>query len=80
MREESDAALARLLTESEQWGYQFAVAHASRGEIDEAFRWLERAHELHDSGVVLVKVSWPLKNLHSDPRWPRFLEKIGLGA
>ncbi len=78
MQEESDTALARLLTENEQWGYQFAVAHASRGEIDEAFRWLERSYELHDSGIPLVKVSWTLKNLHSDPRWPRFLEKIGL--
>ena len=80
MHQESDAALARLLTESEQWGYQFATVHAARGEVDEAFRWLERSYELHDSGVVLVKVSWTLESLHSDPRWPRFLEKIGLLA
>ncbi len=80
MQAESDAALARLLREGEQWGYQFAVAHAGRGEIDEAFRWLERSYELHDSGIVLVKVTGTLKSLHSDPRWPRFLEKIGLGC
>jgi len=79
MREKSDAALARLLTETEQWGYQFAAAHARRGEIDQAFHWLERSYELHDSGIVLSKVTWALKSLHSDPRWPRFLEKIGLG-
>ena len=79
MHQESDAALARLLTESEQWGYQFATVHAVRGEVDEAFRWLERSYELHDSGVALVKVTWPLRSLHSDPRWPRFLKKIGLG-
>jgi len=80
MREQSDAALARLLTESEQWGYQFAAAHARRGETDQAFHWLERSCELHDSGIVLSKVSWPFKSLHSDPRWPRFLEKIGLAG
>ncbi len=78
-RQESDGALARLLTESEQWGYQFAMAHASRGETDEAFRWLERSYELRDSGVVFSKMTWQLNGLHSDPRWPRFLEKIGLG-
>ena len=80
MRQESDAALSRLLKESEQWGYQFASAHAGRGEVDEAFRWLERSYELHDSGIVLAKVTWSRKNLHSDPRWPRFLGKIGLGG
>ena len=40
--------------------------------------WLERSYELHDSGIALLKVTWALKNLHSDPRWPRFLEKVGL--
>ncbi len=78
MQKDSDAALARLLTENEQWGYQFAAAHASRGELDEAFRWLESAYKLHDAGIPLVKVTWTLRNLHSDPRWPRFLEKVGL--
>jgi len=80
MRKESDAALARLLKESEQWGYQFAAAHASRGEADEAFRWLERSYELHDSGIPLLKVTWAFTNLHSDPRWPKLLEKVGLAS
>jgi len=79
-RQESDAALARLLTESEQWGFQFAQAHASRGETDEAFRWLERSYELRDSGVVFSKMSTLLKSLHADPRWPAFLRKVGLEA
>jgi serine/threonine protein kinase len=77
-RQESDAALARLLTESEQWGFQFAQAHASRGETDEAFRWLERSYELRDSGVIFSKMSSQLNNLHSDPRWLPFLRKVGL--
>jgi serine/threonine protein kinase/Flp pilus assembly protein TadD len=78
LERESDEALARLLAQNEQWGFQFAIAHASRGEIDEAFRWLDRAYELHDSGVMGVKVAWGLESLYSDPRWPRFLERIGM--
>jgi TolB-like protein/Tfp pilus assembly protein PilF len=78
-KEESDAALERLVAEGDRWGFQIAAAHACRGEPDEAFRWLDRAYELHDSGIVLSRVSWALRSLHSDPRWPRFLEKIGLG-
>jgi eukaryotic-like serine/threonine-protein kinase len=77
-RQESDAALARLLTAGESWGFQFAQAHASRGETDEAFRWLERSYELRDSGVVFSKMSLHLKSLHSDPRWLPFLRKVGL--
>jgi TolB-like protein/Flp pilus assembly protein TadD len=75
---ESDEAMASLLEHSEEWAIQFATAHAARGEVDQAFHWLERAHELHDSGVVMVKVNAWLQTLHGDPRWPRFLEKIGL--
>jgi serine/threonine protein kinase/tetratricopeptide (TPR) repeat protein len=79
-RQESDAALARLLTEGEPWGFQFAMAHASRGETDEAFRWLDRSHELRDSGIVFSMMSFQLNGLHSDPRWPVFLRKVGLEA
>jgi serine/threonine protein kinase/tetratricopeptide (TPR) repeat protein len=78
-KKESDEALARLLEESEQWGIQFASAHAVRGEADEAFDWLARAYELHDSGVVLMRVTWAFQSLHADPRWARLLERVGLG-
>jgi tetratricopeptide (TPR) repeat protein len=76
--QESDGALARLRAEGEHWGFQFATALAIRGETDEAFRWLERSYELRDSGVVFAKMNPHLIGLHSDPRWPRFLKKIGL--
>ena len=78
MKKESDDALARLLQESEQWAFQFAAAHTARGELDEAFRWLDRSYELRDSGIVTTKVSRGFRRLHDDPRWPRFLERIGL--
>ena len=75
---ESDEALAMLLAQGEEWGFQIAVAHACRGESDEAFKWLERAYELRDSGIPATKMLPMLASLHSDPRWPRFLEKIGM--
>lgn len=77
-KEESDAALARLLEEGEAWGFQVATIHACRGERDEAFRWLERSYELHDTGIPAIRVTQYFRNIHSDPRWPRFMEKIGL--
>jgi len=79
-KKESDEAIANLHEESEQWGIQFATAHAVRGEADEAFRWLERSYELHDSGIAMLRVNWPLRSLHADPRWPKFLEKVGLSS
>ncbi|HEX7078453.1 MAG TPA: protein kinase [Candidatus Eisenbacteria bacterium] len=79
MRRESDAALARLRGMGEGWECQFASVHAGRNEIDDAFRWLERAYELHDAGIATIKSDYLFESLHSDPRWPRFLETIGLG-
>jgi tetratricopeptide (TPR) repeat protein len=77
-KKESDEAMARLLEESEEWGTQFASAHAARGEADQAFHWLERSYELHDTGIVMLKANQHFRNLHGDPRWLRFLAKVGL--
>ena len=78
-KQESEEALRRLLQEGEQWGFQIACAHAFRGEIDQAFEWLERSYITHDSGISLANRHPLLSNLHSDPRWPSFLARIGLG-
>jgi adenylate cyclase len=77
---ESDAAIERMHRDDETFAYQFACAHGWRGENDEAFSWLERSYELHDSGLILVKMSWMFVPLHSDPRWLPFLEKIGMAG
>jgi hypothetical protein len=80
MQRESDEALARVIAEGENWGYQIAVVHASRGEVDDAFRWLERSYDLHDSGVVLAGATPFFAGLHSDPRWTPFMKKVGLAS
>lgn len=76
--QESDRALVDLVSNGEDFGFQLAITHAYRDERDKAFEWLERSAALRDAGVTGTKVHPLLQNLHSDPRWPKFLEKIGL--
>jgi adenylate cyclase len=76
---ESKAALAVLegrLAGAAAW--QAAEAHAMRGELDEAFVWLERARLQHDAGLATARYSWLLRPLYRDPRWKAFLRKVGL--
>jgi len=76
---ESDEALAQLGRDhAHDATIQVAQVRAVRGENDAAFAWLERARDVRDSGVALVKVSSQLKSLHTDPRWAVFLRKVGL--
>ena len=76
-RTESDAMLAQLIENgAEDAAFQVATAYAARGEIDQAFEWLERAYRQHDPG--LTSIGWSRAQLESDPRWPEFLKKLGL--
>ena len=77
---ESDRCLNELLAHGEdtEWGFQIALVYAERGENDNAFKWLEQARSNFDAGIPLTKVSRHFRSLHDDPRWPAFLEKIGL--
>jgi tetratricopeptide (TPR) repeat protein len=77
--QESDAALSELTEDlGDDAAWELAQVHAFRGEIDLAFAWLDKAYELHDTGLRDVKVDPLLRNLHSDPRWSRFLKRMGL--
>jgi len=75
----SDVALQELI---ENWGtpaaYQVALVYAFRGEIDEAFGWLERAYDNRDGGITHLLLDPLLVNLHDDPRWEPLLNKMGL--
>ncbi len=77
---ESDRALEGLLAQGNQWGFQIACAYAWRGETDRAFEWLENSYAMRDSGIPLTKVHPLLRSLHGDPRWPAFLQKLGLSG
>jgi TolB-like protein len=62
---------------AESAAYQIAVVHAARGEVDEAFEWLERAFTQRDSGLAFIRGHWILRPLHGDPRWHPFVKKLG---
>jgi tetratricopeptide (TPR) repeat protein len=78
-RAESDAALEELV---KKWGgpasFQVAEIHAARHELDDAFKWLDRAYDLRDTGITNTLSSMSLRTLHGDPRWGAFLKKMGL--
>jgi TolB-like protein/DNA-binding winged helix-turn-helix (wHTH) protein/Tfp pilus assembly protein PilF len=76
----SDAALKELIeSHATDWGDSVAEVYAFRGEIDDAFDWLERTSDSHNMWMALTVLPNPLLvNLHGDPRWEAFLDKMGL--
>ena len=80
-RAEAEAALAELIEEYQgDSAYQIAEVFAYWGDVDSAFAWLERAFSQRDAGLALTKTDPLLANLHDDPRWNAFIEKMGLGV
>jgi hypothetical protein len=53
--------------------------YAYRGELDTAFEWLEKDYAVSGAaGWGEWRLMRLLDNLHDDPRWPKFLEKVGV--
>ena len=78
-KQESDAALAELTAKHQvTWAYQIAQVYAFRGEVDQAFAWLERCYAQHDGGLAQIKGDPLLKNIERDPRYAAFLKKMRL--
>ncbi len=76
---EADQALADFLEErSESAAFYIAEAYAWRGDLEQAFLWLDRAYEQRDPWLAEILYEPLLGNLKSDPRWPAFLDKMGL--
>jgi tetratricopeptide (TPR) repeat protein len=76
---ESDAALARATKEfADRWAYGIAEVHAYRGDLDQAFTWLDRAYRQKDVVLYRMKGEPLLKNLDADARYQAFLEKMQL--
>jgi TolB-like protein len=80
-RSESDAALHSLTDKFASIdAYGIAAVHAYRGEIDDAFRWLDRAYREHADGMLGVKTDPLLRNLHGDRRFQALLTRMRLTA
>ncbi|MDX1503281.1 MAG: protein kinase [Thermoanaerobaculia bacterium] len=78
-QEEAEAAMAELIEGYRTTdAFQIAVVYAYRGDSDLAFEWLERALDQRDPGLAAAGFYLGLDRLHDDPRWPLFLEKLGL--
>ena len=78
-RDESEAALQELIRKYGDGGaYQVAEVYASRGEVEEAFRWLEKAYDQRDGGLSEMKPEPAFRSLHGDPRWNALLARVGL--
>jgi hypothetical protein len=58
--------------------YEIAQNYAFRGQVDQAFDWLDRAYRQHDNSLWMTKWDPLLKNLRGDPRYKVFLRKIKL--
>jgi len=77
--QESDAALANLTSLCpKDCAYQIAQVYAYRGEVDQAFEWLNRARNQHDGGLMLIKTDLLLKSLRGDLRYAQMLKRLNL--
>jgi serine/threonine protein kinase/Flp pilus assembly protein TadD len=58
--------------------FNIAEIYAYRGQIDQAFDWLERAYRQRDANLLSLKVDPWLKNIERDPRYKALLRKMKL--
>ena len=80
-RPAADAALAEMVARDRNLlAYQIAEVYAWRSEADKAFEWLQIAYDNHDTGTLTILVDPLLRGLRDDPRYNKFLAKLGLPA
>jgi TolB-like protein/Tfp pilus assembly protein PilF len=79
-KDRSEVALKETKSKyAENMSYQIAQVHAYRGEIDEAFLWLERAYVARDTGLAWYLRTDPLlANIRGDPRYTQLLHRMKL--
>ncbi|HVF40928.1 MAG TPA: protein kinase [Gemmatimonadaceae bacterium] len=58
------------------WG--LAVLHASLGDVDETFKWLDVAIEEKSPGLLLLRVHPRLDPIRADPRYWPLVKRLGL--
>jgi DNA-binding winged helix-turn-helix (wHTH) protein/tetratricopeptide (TPR) repeat protein len=80
-REQALAAIANLIQLSSMQYVQptlIALIHASLGDKDSAFHWLEKAYAERDEDLCLLKVDPRLDSLREDRRYTSLLIRVGL--
>ena len=80
-RAAADAALQALIDRrADSMAYQIAEVYAQRRDLDNAFKWLDRAWANRDPGVAYLLYDPYLLRLKDDPRFAAFTRKVGLPA
>jgi serine/threonine protein kinase/tetratricopeptide (TPR) repeat protein len=78
-RRESDLALRELVERFATDGaYQIAEVYAVRGELDDAFAWLDRACDQKDGGLLYLSGDPHFEQARNDSRWDRVLRRMRL--
>lgn len=77
--QQSQEALEGAIAKGAQgFASQIADVFAWRNQKDEAFVWLERAHEQHDGGLAELNTDVLLASLRDDPRFTALRRRINL--
>jgi len=78
-KSDSDAALTRLIASSaKSWAGGISQVYSARGELDEAFSWLDRAYSQNDVDLPFVRCYLSWAPVRQDPRFRAFLKKMNL--
>jgi adenylate cyclase len=78
-KSEADEVLTELeKSHADAAAYAIGRVYADRGQIDQAFKWFDRAYTQRDQDLLFLGVDPLLKNVQSDPRFEILLRKMGL--
>jgi DNA-binding winged helix-turn-helix (wHTH) protein/TolB-like protein/Tfp pilus assembly protein PilF len=80
---EAKAALEELFAASKQRHispYLIATIYTGIGDKDKAIEWLEKAYEVKDGMLVMLKVDAHLDGLRSDSRFQDLMRRVGLAS
>jgi len=76
--EESLSLLQAAIALDASGSLAIAEIHACRGEIEQAFEWLERGVARREWVMRWLRARPLLEPLHDDPRWAALLDEIGI--
>jgi tetratricopeptide (TPR) repeat protein len=76
----ADEEFAKLIELGITWTYEIAKVHAYRGDLDDAFAWLDRAMDRRDQSLTYILGDPFMDNLRNDPRYDAVLERLGRKA
>ena len=75
----ADEYLAELIENAADTdAFGIAMVYGYRGEADKTFEWLNHSVESNQFFPTFILGAPALRSVYSDPRWPSFLERLGL--